>query len=806
MRWLFPALLFPGAFVAVAWFGLFQNTGDPVRLFFLVFAALGFFWFLVKGFSSLRASWSQSADRRVETDNELILGSLAALRDDPLLVSRKKSLVLWQEHQQRLETDLGQLRARLWHSVWAKIDVFGLRALVVLMLFSGFVIAGNNAQERLSLALYPGLLLGPEADVTVEAWINPPQYTKLPPIFLPVQSVGDNLPIEVLEGSEFVVRVSHSRRAPTVSVNTKTRKKTKLTKLSDGVFEAKLVLNEIGTIQLSRGASGVWDLRKKPDLPPQIAFDGQPETNEKDELQFKLIAHDDFAVEQVWLLIETIAEGNFPKTDRVQLLLPKSKNLDQTLELDFTRHLFAGLPVQLQLEAIDAAGQITISSFRDTVLPEKLLIKPLAKAIAEQRLLIMRETSPYLTSQASIDEPFFIGEDKLFTESPMERLRRAPAKVQRSAALMRSVMRAPQVGGVDDLFVWLGLAYVSERLQKAKSQENLAGLDVEMWEIMLRAEGGELESALAAMRLAEKALQNALLLSAPASELQRLSQKYEMAVKRYLQALAKAALQGENPEQGGAASAMSGDQLQEMLDALQALAETGATKDARTLLKALTALLQNMKMQLGASGQGGGQESIVAEAMRKALEELGELLGKQREILDRTQQQSNEGTAESGLGQGQQPSTAFDELAAEQGTTLDQLKSLKDSGVLLGDEADLALKRAQNAMEAAKGALAQADGDQALGAGQEAFGELRSGAEALAQEMLDVLEEGSKGNRDAFGRQNNQGEQSGEGTLIPELIYPERAREILQELRRRARDKQRPAEELEYLDRLLERF
>ncbi len=806
---LFPAILFPLAFLALAWFGLFEQTGDPVRLLALVFSGFCFFWFLRKSLLKKVGFASVDAQRRVEDDNGLAAGSLASLYDRPAAISATDSQILWEEHKKRTQQGLRFLRFFPARAIWAKTDVLALRVLVFLAVFSGFIIAGKKAEDRLLLALYPGLLLGPEASVSVEAWINPPQYTNLPPIFLS-NTTADTGSVAALAGSEFVVRVSQSRRRPSLSIIADDRKKIRLSELGEGVFEAKVILQESTLFKLSAGADGTWNISKRKDSPPQITFVSEPIANERDELAFRLAAHDDFAVEQVWLILETRAKGNFPKTDRIKLPISPGRDLNQKIEHDFTRHLFAGMPVQLRLEAVDGAGQSGQSSTRETILPEKLLIKPLAKAIAEQRLLVMRDINPYLDKGAEDTDPVYIGDDRLFTQSSKSRLRQAPEQIQRAAALMSAVMRAPEFGGIDDLLVWIGLSYVQERLRKAKTRDDLDDLDQEMWEIVLQAEGGELESALAAMKLAEKALQNALLLSAPGSELQRLSQKYEAAVKRYLQALAKAALQEKEAQGGGSVSAMSADQLQEMLDALQALAETGATKDARSLLRALAELLQNMKMQLAAGGQGGGQQNIIAEAMRKALEELGEMLGEQREILDRIQQQLNaEGQPDTGDGivaPGVDPG-ALKELSEQQAGVLGRLDELENSGQLsTGSSAEPGLDAAQKAMTAAKRALEQGQAEKALDSGQQAFGQLRAGAEELAQEILEVLQNNQGRGRDAFGRAGNAGGLAGGDALVPDLIDPERAREILNELRRRASERGRPAEELQYLDRLLERF
>ena len=65
---------------------------------------------------------------------------------------------------------------------------------------------------------------------------------------------------------------------------------------------------------------------------------------------------------------------------------------------------------------------------------------------------------------------------------------------------------------------------------------------------------------------------------------------------------------------------------------------------------------------------------------------------------------------------------------------------------------------------------------------------------------------GSQG-EDPLGRQSGaKGSNFGSGVKVPMESDLQRAREILQELRKRAADRNRPKEELDYIDRLLKLF
>ena len=117
-------------------------------------------------------------------------------------------------------------------------------------------------------------------------------------------------------------------------------------------------------------------------------------------------------------------------------------------------------------------------------------------------------------------------------------------------------------------------------------------------------------------------------------------------------------------------------------------------------------------------------------------------------------------------------------------------------------------------MGRAEGALR--DGNLGRGVDQEtrALEQLRQGARDMAQQMLQQMpsrygmRSGSRTELDPMGRppQKTDGPDQGNSVKIPDEIDVQRAREILEELRRRLGETTRPPTELEYLERLLKRF
>jgi ABC-type transporter Mla subunit MlaD len=165
---------------------------------------------------------------------------------------------------------------------------------------------------------------------------------------------------------------------------------------------------------------------------------------------------------------------------------------------------------------------------------------------------------------------------------------------------------------------------------------------------------------------------------------------------------------------------------------------------------------------------------------------------------------------------GQQPGPGG--LASEQEALRQQLEQL---GRGLGsEEAARALEEAARSMGEARDDLQGGSASDAVRDQMEALDRLNEGAEALAQDM-----QNGQGDTQAQGNRRGQGEGQdsqqndpfdrptasfgaldGGSTRVPDQSLIDRARELMDELRRRAAEPARPQLELDYLDRLMERF
>jgi hypothetical protein len=148
-------------------------------------------------------------------------------------------------------------------------------------------------------------------------------------------------------------------------------------------------------------------------------------------------------------------------------------------------------------------------------------------------------------------------------------------------------------------------------------------------------------------------------------------------------------------------------------------------------------------------------------------------------------------------------------------------RSLPGDGTEQGDAAREALDRAGRAMDEAERALREGDGPGALDRQAEAIEALREGMRGLAENLAQEQGEpgqgesetastgpgGTESSRDPLGRDmGSTGRLGTDEAMLPDADGQARARELLDEIRRRSAEQERPELELDYLRRLLDRF
>ncbi len=262
---------------------------------------------------------------------------------------------------------------------------------------------------------------------------------------------------------------------------------------------------------------------------------------------------------------------------------------------------------------------------------------------------------------------------------------------------------------------------------------------------------------------------------------------------------------------------ITGDQIQELMNRIQELMEEGRMDEAAELMAQLNALLENLQVTEG-PGEGG-EPMPGAEAM----EGLGDTLSDQQDLADDTfrELQDQFGRGEE-RGEGEGEGNGNQGLAQRQQELRDRLReqqllNLPGEGTPEGDAALDALEDAERAMDEAERALREGENREALERQAEALEALREGlrqlGDAMRQDRRERADRAPEGQgqglgRDPLGRER-QGDATtgGEGdTVVPGLDPRERARDLMDEIRRRSAELERPEAERDYLNRLIDRF
>jgi uncharacterized protein (TIGR02302 family) len=435
-------------------------------------------------------------------------------------------------------------------------------------------------------------------------------------------------------------------------------------------------------------------------------------------------------------------------------------------------------------------------------LPEHIFVKPVARALIEQRRILA------LDAQA---QPLVL--------AALDALTIAPERF------------TPEAG------VFLGLRSIYYDLNHARSDDALREVVARMWDMALQIEDGNVSQAEQALRQAQDALRQALERGASEEEIKKLMEQLRAAMDKFLQALAEE--MRKNPQQLARpldrnTRTLSQQDLKSMLDRLEQMARSGNKDAARQLLDQIQSMLENLQMaRPGAQGEEGDDD------MMSALDELSDMIRKQQQLRDKTFKQGHDGRRDRQRGQNQKKQLG--DLRQDQQALKDRLSKLleqlrqrglgqnqqgkgeKGQGEKgQGEKGDQAgeLGDAGDAMGEAEGELGEGDADSAVDSQGRALEAMRKGAQGLAQQMqqngMGMGQGPGQPGRNGRQRANSEtdplgrplrGRDTDDATVkVPGEIDAQRARRILEELRKRFGESARPQLELDYIERLLKDF
>ena len=825
------ALTVVGAFVAASWLGLWMESPRWLR----VSGSILFGAFFLASFAPLilrpRASRRERL-ARLDRDSGLKHRPASSL-DDQLANSAgdPATTALWALHQRRLEQHAAALKLAPPSPRLAERDRYALRAGALVALAAAAFVAGPEKYPRILAAFDWRTVGAPSSGFRLDAWIDPPPYTGRPPLLLTGAETnassgdasGKRRSVRAPVGSVVIVRTTGvgglsidvsgglktpdpKKPAPGTAATAPLPVSAEQSPSSASSSERRWTLQGDAKLVLRRYGSTIaqFDLSSIPDKPPTIALVGQPKSNARGSLTLDYKIDDDYGVIGAEArFADPLIGGQRPKgrslvgPPKIALSLPSGQGgLGQgESTADLSEHPWAGARVTMTLSAKDEGGNEGLSDPVQITLPQRTFTKPMARALVEQR------------RNLALD----------------------PERADRVAIAINALMIAPEQFDVG-ASIYLGLTAISDRLAAARNDADLLSVTDLMWEMALRIEDGDGSQAERDLRAAQQNLRDALQHGASDQDLRKLMDQLRASLDKFLQALAQQqARDGNRQAQANPNQrAITQRDLQSMLDRMENMARSGDMADAQRMLNQLQNLMENLQ-----TARRGPQNPMTQE-MNRALNELDQMTRDQQQLRDKTfqhnqeadgdQSQQNPGPADrSGKNPGSANPSAED-LQRQQQALRQRLDALQRQMKQLGLDAKQGLGDAEEAMRDAEQDLGQGKGGQgdAVDAQGRALQALRRGAESLAQQMQqngvgvgEMAGQGQPGNDpmrqgsdnsdvDPLGREAHDPRYNSFSRYDP-LGAPaaQRAQQVLQELRRRLGNPDRPQEELDYFDRLL---
>ncbi len=814
---LWPPLGVAGVFLGAALLDLPPMLHPWAHIVLLALTAATIVGLLYNGLRRVRLPTQAASDRRLEAASGLSHRPLSVLSDAPANQD-SEGTALWEAHRVRAMRQIKTLKIGIPRPGLPRHDPRALRAAVILGLVASFTIAGRDGPGRIAAALSPNLTVPTAVAAAPElrAWITPPAYTRLPPLFPRPGSAGISVPA----GSHLTVSLTGASAAPALSVGG-SREPFKV--LDPNSFQADRDLTASGRVDVIAGGAtlGHWDVTVVADRPPLVAWSSPPgraQGSQQSRLPWKV--DDDYGV--VSLRAELRLEAR-PDAPPLVAAIPVpgggAKTAKGVNQQDLTAHPWAGLTVVATLVGQDFPGQTGTSEPATFVLPERPFQNPIAQALIQVRKGLSLHPNDFGDEMEVLD----------------------------------GLLQKPEVLG-DDLGAVLNLSGIYHKLVRDPSLDGVAEAQERLWQLALHIEEGQLEASARALDDARQAAREALdaLLKDPSQEnrdaLDARLKELEAAIERHLDALMEEARRnGDPPPLTPDQKAQVEREMQRLTDQTRDAAKTGTPKDAEQRMAELERRLDQLR-----NAKPGQQYQRNAEQRQRGRQQMGavqDMVGREGGLLDHTESRMEQATKLRAPPNGADANAARDADRRVQQALRRSLGELMQQFGDLAGEVPPSLSEADRAMRDAGTALGQGRDKPAGDAVQQAIEALQKGAQEMGQAMAKKFgppqqgsgegegegdenlfgmtmpggQQAGRGNgplprdpgradsrgRDPLGRQTGNGTSGGDESddvTVPEERERQKTLAIQEELRRRGAERGRPQPELDYIERLLKQF
>jgi uncharacterized protein (TIGR02302 family) len=858
-----PPLVFTLAvsilFLAASWAGAWQFAPRTVRIGGVILFALGL-GAALSPLMRLRRPAVRDVLARLDRDAKVshrpassLTDSLANDQGDPV------TQALWAAHRARLEREVEAIRVSPPAPAMAERDPYALRFAVAMLAFAAAVIAGPEMYGRFASAFdwRSDEAVAAVAVSRIDAWIDPPPYAGRPPLVVDFKT-ADPQTLSVPEDSVLVVHgdpslvetrvegaITPSEQKNETPANAASGEKSAAlasappasASAANAPTEKRWTIHGPGKATILRGGqpAAVVVLAVTPAGNPTIVSTEDPRANLSGTLTLAYKTQDRFGLASARADFARPHEGPGPAPrtlappPQAALELPPTANGvgDGHTTVDLSEHPWAGAKVTMRLSAVSISGKTGDSGPIEVTLPQRLFHNPLARALVEQRRDLILDPD------------------------------HAPKQVDTA---LTGLSIAPELFDTP-ANVYLGLKQAKTSLEHAHTDAELLDVAALLWAMAQQLENGDTSKAERDLRAAEQALREALQRGASDEEIKKLMQQLREAANRFMSEMAR-----NSPDSSPEDQNVQSKDMDKMMDQMEESARNGSREDAQAMLDQMQEMFENMRSaqddkespaEREMRKQIGELEKLLKD--QQALRDdtfRSDQKDRARKRARRSQsspdqQDSQEQPDQDGSNapdQGDNDSDQDDkqgqdqadkgqpQLGDRQQELRDRLAELQRQLKSLGMKGEKGFDDAQGDMKEAEGDLkgGQGKGDKSgqggpggKGAAVDAQGRaleaLREGAQGL-QKQMDGQGQGKgkgKGGKGTYvGRRSRPGEMPGDdplgrgaegekgsedGPLKQSAGAAERARRVIEELRRRLADPNRPVDERDYLERLMKR-
>jgi uncharacterized protein (TIGR02302 family) len=858
-----PPLVFALAvailFLAASWAGAWQFAPRGLRIVGVVLFVLAA-GAALSPLVRLRRPAARDVLSRLDRDAKVshrpassLADSLANDHDDP------GTQALWAAHRARLESEVEAIRVSPPSPGMAARDPYALRFAVAMLAFATAVVAGPEMYGRFASAFdwRSDEAVAAVAASRIDAWIDPPPYAGQPPRVVDFRT-ADPQSLTVPEDSVLVVRGDPSlveTRVEGAITPFEQKSETPASPAPSGESAAPANATRASTTTVSAPAEKRWTIHGSgkatilrggepaavavlavtPAGVPTIVSTEDPRANLSGTLTLAYKTQDRFGLASARADFARPHEGPGPAPrtlappPQAALQLPPTANGlgDGHSTLDLSEHPWAGAKVTMRLSAVSISGKTGESAPIDVTLPQRVFHNPLARALVEQRRNLILDPDS------------------------------APKQVETA---LTGLTIAPELFDTP-ANIYLGLKQANTSLEHAHSDAELLDVAALLWAMAQQLENGDASKSERDLRAAEQALREALQRGASDEEIQKLMQQLREAANRFMSEMARNAQPDRNSEDQN----LQAQDLDKMMNQMEEAARNGSREDAQAMLDQMQEMFENMRSAQDDKESPGEREmrkqigelekllrdqqalrddtfrSDQKDRARKRAQRNQSSPGQDQDSQSQPDQDGSNAPDQSDNDSDQDDKQDQDQADKGQPQLGDRQQELRDRLAELQRKLKSLGMKGEKGFDDAQGDMKEAEGD--LKGGQAKAGEsgqggkggkgpavdaqgraleaLRDGAQGLQKQMDGQGQGKGKGGKGTYvGRRGRPGEMPGddplgrgeqgekgreEGPLKESAGVAERARRVMEELRRRLADPTRPVDERDYLERLMKR-